>query len=462
MKNFKFIIALVTLMVAGIVPVAGAAPKKFFLKDGDRVCFYGDSITEQRFYPAEVQTYVLTRFPNLQVRYVDAGVGGDTVRGGWAGSIDVRLKRDVFPFKPNVVTIMLGMNDAGYKPFNQPLFDVYKKGYEHIIASLKKHLPGVRIVLLGPSPFDDVTHKPRFSGGYNAVLVRYDDFVKQLAAKNHLLYVDFNAPMVKVLTEAQKINPQLAQQIIPGRIHPSAAGEMMMAQTLLKAWGAPATVTRVSINAADGKITDAVNTKITDMKSANGTLSWTELDGCLPMPVLALHENWPQFPPFWHLFLPPQPKPAYTNPVSALIDKLSGFTHQLDREMLTVKGLSAKRYTLLIDGKAIGKFSAQQLAQGVNLSHYFTPMLWQSYDVSNLVWEQIQTHFVAWHTVQTTFQNYLWGKKLPVSTENDPAVARNVRRAVKYLNRIQHAIVKREYQANQPKPHQFELIPASQ
>ncbi len=450
-----------SLALAGLTMTspAQAAKAQFFLKNGDRVCFYGDSITEQRFYPADVQTYVLTRFPKLHVKFVDAGVGGDRVTGGWAGPINVRLKRDVFPFKPNVVTIMLGMNDASYRPFNQGIFNTFRTGYEHIIASLKQHLPGVRIVLLGPSPYDDVTHKPGFPGGYNAVLIRYDHFVKRLAQKNNLLYVDFNAPMVKVLKEAEKINPTLAKQIFPGRVHPSAAAEMMMAQALLKAWGAPATVTNVSISATAGSVIHAVNSKISDLKATSAGLSWTQLDGSLPMPIIALHENWPQFLG-WNIFLPPQPNPTYTNPVAALIDKLSGFTHQLDQEMLTVKGLSAAHYQLLIDGKTIGEFTPLELGKGINLSRYFTPMLWQAYGVNNIVWEEIQAHFVAWHSVQTELENYGWQKpNLPVLTENDPAMAHAVAGVVKAMNKLGDAIVAREYTANQPKPHHYELVP---
>ena len=30
---------------------------------------------------------------------------------------------------------MLGMNDAGYRPFDQGLFDTYSKGYQHIVDS---------------------------------------------------------------------------------------------------------------------------------------------------------------------------------------------------------------------------------------------------------------------------------------------------------------------------------------
>src|SRR4051812_20793958 len=87
------------------------AQDSFYLKDGDRVVFYGDSITEQRLYTTFTETYVLTRFPQLKVSFVHSGVGGDRVTGGRAGDIDLRLNRDVFAYKPTVMTIMLGMND---------------------------------------------------------------------------------------------------------------------------------------------------------------------------------------------------------------------------------------------------------------------------------------------------------------------------------------------------------------
>ena len=454
-----------SLIVMAPVPAA-LAGGKFFLKDGDRVCFYGDSITDQRFYCAEIETYVHTRFPNLHVSFIDSGVGGDTVRGGWAGPINLRLKRDVFAFKPNVVTIMLGMNDAAYKPFNKKIFNIYKNGYEHIIRELKRHLPGVRIVLLGTTPYDDITHKPKFPGGYNAVLVRYCRFVHHLAVRNHLLYVDFNAPMVKVLQEAEKINPALAKQIFPGRIHPSAAGQMMMALALLKAWGAPATVTRVGIDSATSHVARAVNTRISDLKTTGSGITWTQRDGSLPEPVLGLHENWPQFPS-WELFRTPQPNPKYTNPVAALINKLSGFTRELDQETLSVKGLTAPRYVLKIDGHDIGTFSSAQLATGINLADYFTPMLRQAYHVSNIVWEEIQTHCVGRYEVQTMLENFdpWWTKphppNLPVTTENDPAVAKAVSAIVRTIYRLESVIVAREYAANQPKLHHYELIAAN-
>src|SRR4051794_38094684 len=92
-------------------PAAAKAADGFYLHDGDRVVFYGDSITDQRLYTTFTETFVVTRFPTMDVTFVHSGWGGDRVTGGGGGRIDRRLERDVFAYKPTVVTVMLGMND---------------------------------------------------------------------------------------------------------------------------------------------------------------------------------------------------------------------------------------------------------------------------------------------------------------------------------------------------------------
>ena len=160
MKYLKWHAVVIAIACVFAQPV-WAGVKPFYLHSGDRVLFYGDSITQQRYYPVAIETYVRTRFPNLKVRFVDSAVGGARVTGNWATSSEKQsLERDVYPFKPNVVTIMLGMNDGEYRPFNQSVFHTYVAGYEYIIAQLEQHLPGVKIVLIEPSPWDDYTHKP--------------------------------------------------------------------------------------------------------------------------------------------------------------------------------------------------------------------------------------------------------------------------------------------------------------
>src|SRR3954451_19606445 len=110
------------LLLAG----AAWAQADFYLKDGDRVVFYGDSITDQRLYTTFTESYVLTRFPTLNVVFTHSGWGGDRVGGGGGGPVDLRLARDVFPYQPTVMTIMLGMNDGGYRALDETLLNTYK------------------------------------------------------------------------------------------------------------------------------------------------------------------------------------------------------------------------------------------------------------------------------------------------------------------------------------------------
>ncbi|HEX5397812.1 MAG TPA: SGNH/GDSL hydrolase family protein [Verrucomicrobiae bacterium] len=443
------------LFWASFAPGAGAADEaSFYLKPGDRVCFYGDSITEQRFYGVDVETYVRTRFPDLKVKFVNSGVGGDRVIGGWAGPIDLRLKRDVFPFKPNVVTIMLGMNDGEYKPFNETSYSTYTNGYEHIIRSLQQHLPGARIILIQPTPYDDVTQPPKFAGGYNGVLLRYSEFVHQLAARHHLMCVDFMTPLLDVLKKAHAQNPELARAVIPGRIHPSAVGELVMAQALLQAWNAPATVSSVAIDAAKHSVTQSDNTRVSGLSPANGEISWTQHDNSLPFPILGLHEDWPQFPPtennqwgkpffFWPA---PQPKWDYTNAAAELMVNLSGFYPALDQEPLKVSGLSAGNYQLKINGQLVGNFSDRQLDDGINLASYRTPMLEQSYQVLALVWKQVEWRYFAWRSIQ-----------LRLMDDKDPNVQKAADSLVAALQAQKDKDAEQQYVTARPQPTHYEL-----
>lgn len=193
------------LLFVALAYCAGAllAQSSFFLKDGDRVVFYGDSITGQRLYTTFAETYVLTRFPLMKISFVHSGWGGDRVTGGGGGPIDQRLERDVFAYKPTVMTIMLGMNDGRYREFGQELFDTFANGYKHIIQSVKSALPGIRITVIVPSPYDEVTRDATVPGGYNAVLLRYGQFLKELAQTEQLSFADLNTSLVAALETAK-------------------------------------------------------------------------------------------------------------------------------------------------------------------------------------------------------------------------------------------------------------------
>ena len=415
MKSSRAILGLLALLLA---TGAAWAQGDFYLKDGDRVVFYGDSITDQRLYTTYAETYVVTRFPALHVTFVHSGVGGDRVTGGWAGPIDQRLTRDVFAYKPTVMTIMLGMNDGSYRAFDPGIFKTYSTGYQHIIDSVKSTLPGVRVTLIQPSPYDDVTRPAGFEGGYNAVLVRYGQFVKELAQKEKLDAADLNASVVAALEKAKTTDAKTAEKIIQDRVHPGPGGHLLMAEALLKAWNAPALVTAVEIDAAKVQTVRAENTAVSDLKESNG-LAWTQTDKALPMPL------------------------NLKDPATKLAIQSSDFLQALDWQPLKVTGLKGQRYQLKIDGEEVGTFTRPQLEEGVNLADLSTPMAKQAQAVHDLTLKHNNIHFTRWRELQVTLAQ----QPLP-----------HLSQAMEALDNLETDLVAQQRQAAQPKPHHYELL----
>jgi predicted GH43/DUF377 family glycosyl hydrolase/lysophospholipase L1-like esterase len=342
----------------------------FYLKAGDTVVFYGDSITEQNLYNQFVELYTATRFPAMRVRFFGAGVGGDRVTGGGGGPIDQRLERDVFSENPTVVTVMLGMNDGSYRATTPDIESSYTKGYEHLLQSIRDHAPGARITLLGPSPYDDVNGTPTFPGGYNSVMQHFGDLDNALAQKFGGTYVDLNPSVVAALQKAKALDPRIAKLLVPDRVHPDPLAHWVMAEALLKGWNAPALVSAVTIDAHAGKVTDTQNATVNHLEMNQASLRWTELEKALPLPL------------------------SRSNATQALLFDLSDIEQELDQEPLRVMGLDAGKYTLRIDDDLIGTFSAEELASGLNLADYPTPMFHQSQRVSWLVRDRDEAHYI--------------------------------------------------------------------
>ncbi len=410
-----FIFSLI-LGVNSLQAVPPAIP--FYLKDNDRVVFYGDSITAQKLYTTDVEAYIVTRFPTYKIWFVNSGVPGDTVGGGGYGLIDLRLKRDVLPYTPTVMTMMLGMNDGAYKPFDQDRYDTYTKGYAAILDTVQQSFPGIRFTLIQPSPKDEITRPATPPETYNKdVLLRFGEFVKKIGADRQATVTDFNAPVCALLEKA-KAQPELgvANYIIPDTVHPSAGAHLVMAEALLKTWNAPSLVSRVEINAELGLVTKEEQTSVTHLQKGD-TLSWTETDTCLPYPM----------------------GDQKADPVLDFAVKHSDVVAALNQEPLKVTGLSADKYTLLIDGEEAGTFTKTEWESGVNLALLPTPMQKQAAQVLDLTVQHNAKHF----------HRYECNLHTPPSED------------LAKLDAEEAVLVDQQRAAAQPKPHHFELKPAA-
>jgi lysophospholipase L1-like esterase len=354
---------------------------------------------------------------------VHSGWGGDRVTGGGGGTIDARLSRDVFAYKPTVVTIMLGMNDGKYANHTPADDEVFFKGFEHIVESLKQNAPGVRITAIEPSPFDDVTRPIGLQpSGYNAVLVNYSDWIRKYSEENKLDVADLNAPVVDMLKKANASEPELAQKIIPDRIHPSISGHVIMAEQLLKSWNARPLVSRVTIDAAAGKVSASEFARVTDFH-AGDSFTWTELDESLPLP-------------FAQLLAGDRDKTL------ALAIASSDVTEALNEQPLQITGLKTGKYTLSIDGESVGAWSDSELAKGVNLAVLPTPMSRQAMEVRDLTVRHIDVHQFRWRTLQVAIQ----GSGVDGASET-----------LEKLDATEMEVVRQQRAAAQSRPHVYEL-----
>lgn len=400
--------------------LATGACAQFAVKNGDRVAFYGDSITDNGDYTTFVETFVVTRYPKWDVRFFNAGVGGDRVSGGILGPIDERLKRDLISRNPTLITCMLGMNDAGYRELVPELQDAYGKGYRHILDVLKTETPKARIWLLKPSAFDDVSRPPTIPGGYNSVLLRYGQTVEQVAKEYGHWIADLNFPLADELYRAYALNPTEAAKIIPDRVHPTAAGHLVMAAALLEAWKAPSDPVQVSLDASAGT-SRAEGSTITDIHKGSA-LAWTQLDTCLPFPI------------------------AWKDPVTMTV---AGSCPAVEKEFLgrklRVTNLAAGNYVLKVDGESIATVSAGDLAMGIDLNRLETPMSRQAAEVHVLT---VKRAYLAW----TSWRQLEVGLQLLPSKERDDAVAA--------MKKVDEDLVRRQRAMAMPRSHRFSVEPA--
>lgn len=407
------------LLHALVAGLAAAAPQPgFALHDGDRVVFYGDSITEQHHYTSYVEDYVLGHMPDAKIDFVNAGWASDNVGGGFGGAIDQRLSRDVLVDHPTVVTVMLGMNDGHRLAWNQPMASAFEAGYKHILDRLAKEAPGAHVTVLGPSPFDDVTKPFEYEGGYNSVLLRFDAFVQAQAETRKLGFCDMNAPLTRMLERAKAIDPELSKKLIPDRIHPGAAAGWVMAASLLQAWQGTPWVSQVGLAYGQTKPVVMQSAQVSDVATTPAGMSWTERDDALP----AAFDR--------------------SDVLTTLVLKASDVEAALSREPLRVAGLPAGPYALSIDRVEAGRFDAAQLAAGVDLARLDTPMTRQAARLHQLTLAHQGVRFARWRSVQVALADYPSGDRSKASNA---------------LVALDAELVKRQHEMARSRAHRFEL-----
>ncbi|MGH2646706.1 MAG: SGNH/GDSL hydrolase family protein [Ginsengibacter sp.] len=338
-------------------------------KDGDTVCFVGNSITMNGRFHNYIELFYATRFPERAIQFFNCGISGDKT-----SDVLKRINTDVLIHHPTVCVVMLGMNDVGsslYKKERQNEAGIKDKqeraltDYFRMVDSIVNIFlqSNIKVVLQTPSIYDQTAKiKLESEVGTNDALGRCTVFLKQLAKKYDLPIVDYWTILNKVTNKVQQKNS--ASTIIGGdRVHPGNYGHFVMATEFLKAQHVPGLVSWITINTKKSTVKKVQGATVTDLLNSNGTVSFQSIESALPYPRIT--EDFVQ-------------------------DSLVDFTGQLNREILKFISLTKGKYLLQIDEDTAGIFSSVALKNGINLSNNTaTPQYKQSKKV-------LDTFYLYW------------------------------------------------------------------
>lgn len=203
-------------------------------KNGDRVCFVGDSITAQNRYVAYLVDHYKTNFPNEDIQIFNCGISG--------GTSSLLLKyfdEDTLPHNPTHIFIMLGVNDSQrenlYRERSESRFDDLMDAYnlykEKLPALIKKAQgTGARVTVMTPPPYDEYTPTDikAYPGGF-ALVAGYANFVREYCKENSIELIDIHAYLTNLVQTNDLYNTD--------HTHPNDLGHHYIAKCILEKQG---------------------------------------------------------------------------------------------------------------------------------------------------------------------------------------------------------------------------------
>ncbi len=309
------------------------------LKKGSRLAIVGDSITAQKMYSRIIETYLTVCAPELDVKVMQFGQNGEQA----AGFLN-RMNNDLDMFKPTVVTLCYGMNDGGYKPYEETTGKAYETQLREIVAKLRAK--GMIVVIGSPGAVDTMTWR---GGGdapktYNTTLAALGDIAKKTAEETRMAFADLHDLMIETMTQAKAALGDAYDVCGFDGIHPNMNGHLVMAYAFLKALGLPGEIGHITID-LKGSATASSGHRV--IKAENGAV---EIEST-------------RYP---FCFFGDGKSSSSTKSILPFLP----FNQSLNRFVLVVKNLDSEKATVTW-GKDKKSFSRSELEAGINLAAEF-------------------------------------------------------------------------------------------
>lgn len=224
----------------GAQSARSAEPPK--LAKGQTILFQGDSITDAgrdrrsegqannqgawgRGYPMLLGCELLRDHPQLELKIYNRGISGNKVP-----DLDARWDKDCLDLKPDVLSILIGVNDIWHKLNGNydGTVETYETGFNALLERTREALPETTIVICEPFVLrcGAVNDKwfPDFDNRRAAA--------KRVAEKNKTLWVPFQTMFDEAVAAGTPPNYWAGDGV-----HPTPAGHSLMGQAWRKVTG---------------------------------------------------------------------------------------------------------------------------------------------------------------------------------------------------------------------------------
>jgi lysophospholipase L1-like esterase len=209
---------------------------KIQFKPEQTILFIGDSITDcdrtqspyqplGRGYVNFAANFLLAKYPRLNIKILNRGVNGDTTR-----ALKWRWQRDCINEKPDILSIMIGINDLWWAYSEDPsgqakavAIEEYRTNYQDILLQAEEKCR-CQIILMEPFMFCSETQNPMYKN--------LKDYIRVV----HNLAKQFNATMVPLQQEFEKLKDTVPPcKWADDMVHPYTWAHAWIAQKWLKA-----------------------------------------------------------------------------------------------------------------------------------------------------------------------------------------------------------------------------------
>ena len=203
--------------------------------------FQGDSITDGNRgrtadpnhimghgYAFSIASRLGADYPEKHLAFYNRGISGNKVT-----DLEARWQKDTLDLKPDLLSVLVGINDSASVVFNrQPVVTVEKYGevYKSLLDQTRLQFPEVLLVLCNPFLLPVGKVKDNLVA-YQADLEQRQSIVKNLASAYAAVFVDFQAVFDKACHRAA------ADYWIWDGVHPTVAGHELMAREWMKQVG---------------------------------------------------------------------------------------------------------------------------------------------------------------------------------------------------------------------------------